>query len=987
MGELETHLEELEQAGAAWSERIVQHQDFLRSALSQLQIAMVQQRDEFSNLHKLASGSSVSVSQLKSETSRLQQFVAGLRKDKSVLQNQVDQFSQLLSDLLSEHTRLRSEIADQRDSMALLRGGQAQARSEETSEPIPIAEQEPEQCRSSSSDSERAVSKDIAPLLDAIAQNYPYGTKLDALTLQVLSNSLGREVTEDEAVAAKQAMYCSVDGNYHVMSSICPETVRDEMLEQAREWLSAHGAFAVVRWREQFRKSLKLNSVETDFLPFARQYFLQQLHNPCIYGEGETALIVDAEALYLADSLADYRILWVEELVQCLQNGEPLTREEVLGRFVWLTVEHLLELELPEDEMLIRYEHGGREYWTLLSSLGFEADFPQVLEEAIEALDEEKAPVTLSSIAAKLEAEYGFTSFYDTYGLSDSAFKAIVDACTAESGRTWQRGFYQKEGGERPLDPADANDKAPLLDAFAQIYPYGAKFDALTLQVLSSSLGREVTEAEAVAARQAMYCAVDGNYHVMSSICPETVRDEMLEQAREWLSAHGAFAVVRWREQFRNSLKLDGLAMNFLAFARQYLLPQLPESCIDFEGDTTLIVDAQAPHLADSLADYRILWAEELVQYLRDVEPLTREEVLERFAWLTAEHLLELELPEDELLIRYEQGGREYWTLLSCLGFEEDFPQMLEEAIETLDEEKAPVTLSNIAAKLETECGFTNFYESYALSDSAFKAIVDVCTAESGRTWQRGFYQKEDGELPLDLADAYDATHPGVFHSENYYDFAVNNGYVRSLNKLQQLYLWRDLYRNFLQLDTEKWISINDFWILMLDEIEKLKLNYGPAWDVRSYGPSRELELIPELLEQCLGDNEFLPMERCFEKVRDQLHEFESIGISWTPRLLTSVCQSLPFCCPRDKFAVVNDSPCKKLVLAQLVPANAVDSIKSQGIVEYVLRVYKKKGYRLNTYDEVFARLQMDCVRYSCSSEVKKGIAKIYGYAPPPASR
>ena len=500
-------------------------------------------------------------------------------------------------------------------------------------------------------------------------------------------------------------------------------------------------------------------------------------------------------------------------------------------------------------------------------------------------------------------------------------------------------------------------DITPLLEAIARTYPYGTRLDALTLQVLNSSLDREVTEAEADAVKQAMFCAADGNYHVPSSICPEAVRREMLEQAQEWLASHGAFAAARWRELYRERLNLHSLETDFLAFARQYLLPQLPELCTEGEGEAALIADADRP-----LADLRKLWADELVQSLRDAEPLTREEVLKRFAWLTAEHLLELELPEDELLIRYEQEGREYWTLLSSLGFEADFPQVLEEAIEALEEEEAPVTLSSIAAKLEDGYGFTSFYESYALSDRAFKAIVDACTAESGRTWQRGFYQRDGDELPLDLVDAYAATRPGIFNNETFIDFAVRNGYIeyQSLNSNVRTNLCQRLCKKFLRLGSEKWISRDEFVSLS-------------CWS-----PRNNL-LIAELLEHCLGDNDFLPMVRCFEKVHDQLPELQ--GISWTPYLLVSVGKRL---CAHDKITVVNDLPIKKIA-AQLVPANVGDSMdgRGTGMVEYVLKVYKKKGYRLNNYNEVFARLRTDCVRYSRSSEVNRCIAEIYGYAPP----
>jgi hypothetical protein len=130
---------------------------------------------------------------------------------------------------------------------------------------------------------------------------------------------------------------------------------------------------------------------------------------------------------------------------------------------------------------------------------------------------------------------------------------------------------------------------------------------------------------------------------------------------------------------------------------------------------------------------------------------------------------------------------------------------------------------------------------------------------------------------------------------------------------------------------------------------------------------------IASKIQDRLCKDAFLPLGLLPASFFDELPEIKLYDkiLYWNSYLLTSMgCHLI------ESLRVVNDEPSPYAVTAMAVPHNAVIN---NGVVEYVLEIYKKSSMVANSANEIFEYLLKNQVRMRKSKELLEKIRTMFG--------
>ena len=476
------------------------------------------------------------------------------------------------------------------------------------------------------------------------------------------------------------------------------------------------------------------------------------------------------------------------------------------------------------------------------------------------------------------------------------------------------------------------NQPREIENVVMQSFPAGFLFNAATIKLLESTLGRECSKGELRDLRREMFKRSDEVYLLPAMVAEEKVIGDLLARIRGFWEAYGCFALSVLYKEFEGKLKnLTNPDSDFRLFLQKAVLPQFPEGGKVFgklQRQLCIPEDAEEEETIKNLAE-RVRGV-----LLENGDAMLQEDLLGNLFYLNApiiEMLLKESIP-DAVEIKVDEQS--YWKLVEFFYLPDDFKDFLQEAIRRMESNHAAPSLQALSEAMELQYG-ADFRSDYAIDDDdVFKQVIAVNTAGEDYVWNRNVFVKQGACLESNVADEFLQIQRGIFHESDFFAYAEKH---RGLTN-QATLICGYLRPRSIRLDQFHWIPINIF-----DCISDFSENMGERIKLR--------------LSSMLGQKTYLPIGTLPDAFYSSLPPIAIGGqiFYWNPYMLTSVAVH-----KIHSLRIINDEPSPYIVTAMLIP----DNVKyNNDVVNYVFSDLWAKGYNFSSGDEVFEFLKKNQIR------------------------
>lgn len=498
-----------------------------------------------------------------------------------------------------------------------------------------------------------------------------------------------------------------------------------------------------------------------------------------------------------------------------------------------------------------------------------------------------------------------------------------------------------------------AHEKDEGLERFAtdirEHWPEGFDFSDGAMRLVESRCGK-MTKGAKAALKAGMFHPRGRLWFCPENVAQAEVRDAVVAAAKQLVGVWGLVSVGVLAE----CLDVPGTKLNDLqereAFGT-FLVCRSGFSVCKLEGGNyvTLAGGAAVEETAETVCSL-------IREFIEDHGGAVRAEViLEEFKNLNERSLSDLMARwEPDAIPERDENGVLSFKLLSEYYLPEDFGEALEEGVARAEDEGTPLTAAWMAAFLSARYG-CDFAEDYALDPAgSLKWAIGAVWHEAGkhcpRRWMgegararflEGKEQNGENPPPLDLPSQVEATFPGVFTNEDYWQYTVGN-YGLSDHREAKIAQLGYIAPCFVRFDRDHWMSVAAF-------------RAATGWNEKT------ADTVTNVLRAALGTAAMVPVASLGASVTDSLPDLvlhandEDMALRWTPELVASVAALL---CPG--VCVANHGVAPFAVTALLVPK----PVSTKDVFAYAMRLYCARNPYRRDVREAFAFLQANNIRF-----------------------
>lgn len=496
---------------------------------------------------------------------------------------------------------------------------------------------------------------------------------------------------------------------------------------------------------------------------------------------------------------------------------------------------------------------------------------------------------------------------------------------------------------------APQRDITALKIAISHKFHAGFLFNAATIKLLESTLGRECSKGELRDLRREMFKRSDEVYLLPAMVAEEKVIGDLLARIRGFWEAYGCFALSVLYKEFEGKLKnLTNPDSDFRLFLQKAVLPQFPEGGKVFgklQRQLCIPEDAEEEETIKDLAE-RVRGV-----LLENGDAMLQEDLLGNLFYLNApiiEMLLKESIP-DAVEIKLDEQS--YWKLIDFFYLPDDFKDFLLEAIRRMESNHAAPSLQALSEAMELQYG-VDFRSDYAIDDDdVFKQVIAVNTAGEDYVWNRNVFVKQGACRESNVADEFLQIQRGIFHESDFFAYAEKH---RGLTNTGMLIL-TFLRNKCIRLDQAHWIALQEF-----DNSSNFSIEMGNA--------------IAQKLSLILGHKAFLPLGTVSDAFLSSLPLLTINGnvFYWNHYMLASIAAKKV-----SHVKIINDEPSPYTVTAMAIPLE----VKYQGdVIDYVFKSLKRECHEFSSADEVFKYLKNNQIRMFKAKKLFARIRDFWGF-------
>jgi hypothetical protein len=297
-------------------------------------------------------------------------------------------------------------------------------------------------------------------------------------------------------------------------------------------------------------------------------------------------------------------------------------------------------------------------------------------------------------------------------------------------------------------------------------------------------------------------------------------------------------------------------------------------------------------------------------------------------------------------VVVFDVEGERYLKLLESYFLPDDFSRVVSDFVAITEASQGVVSIVLLESEFESRYG-EGFRVNYALEDeSVFKQVVLMSFRGEEHCWRGDVFSAAGIKVSRNVVDEFVKIRKGVFHEEEFFDFALEK---RGLNNHASL-VCQYLRTRCIRLNRTMWISVEDF-------------------RTRGILDASLREKVRALLKEQLGTSALLHIGLIPEMALASIPSLIIDGkeYTWNSYSITSVAKHLI-----NGLNIVNDEPSPYYVTAILLPDGV--EVKKDGIVEHVFDICKESGMIPSSADEAFEFLKAKLVRMTKTQKLMRKI-------------
>ena len=482
-----------------------------------------------------------------------------------------------------------------------------------------------------------------------------------------------------------------------------------------------------------------------------------------------------------------------------------------------------------------------------------------------------------------------------------------------------------------------------LKELILKNYPEGVVLNNATVAILEKVAGKHFNEEEVSRVRLDMYIREDGTMLFPEMVMETEVQERMTALAKEFLTQDGMFAYGCLRQEFDGEIRHLPGEKEFTKFFDYFLGREVGAAfhshgrlgkmmCFGKGVDGPKVLGEKVRDVLRECGD-----AVSITDFVTMLPYLTRD-VIE----YTGQNIL------DDVIV-FDIDGERYLKLLDAYYLPDDFSDALSDFVVSTEAQQGVVSIVLLEAEFESRYG-EGFRVNYALEDeSVFKQVVLRSFRGEEHCWRGDVFTATGIKVSRNVVDEFVKIRKGVFHEEEFFDFALEK---RGLGNHASL-VCQYLRTRCIRLNRTMWISVEDF-------------------RARGILDANLREQVRALLKEQLGTSALLHIglipQMAFTAIPPMI--IDGKEYAWNTYSLTSVAKHMI-----NGLNIVNDEPSPYYVTAILLPDGV--KIKNDGIVEHVFDICKESGLIPSSADKAFDYLKDKLVRMV---KTQKLMSKINSY-------
>ena len=479
-----------------------------------------------------------------------------------------------------------------------------------------------------------------------------------------------------------------------------------------------------------------------------------------------------------------------------------------------------------------------------------------------------------------------------------------------------------------------------LKDLILKNYPRGIVLNNATTALLEKESGKPLDEDDLNRVRLEMFARADGTLLYPEMVMGMDGLERMKNRAKELLAKYRMFAYgCLWNEfagEMRNLLDERDFARFFDRF---------------FARDVGMVY-ASRDRLGKMMClgeihDFPETVGEKVRSVLAECgDAVSIDNLLVQLPYLSREVI---ELVGQEVLhdvVVFDVEGERYLKLLESYFLPDDFSRVVSDFVAITEASQGVVSIVLLESEFESRYG-EGFRVNYALEDeSVFKQVVLMSFKGEEHCWRGDVFSAAGIKVSRNVVDEFVKIRKGVFHEEEFFDFALEK---RGLNNHASL-VCQYLRTRCIRLNRTMWISVEDF-------------------RTRGILDASLREKVRALLKEQLGTSALLHIGLIPEMALASIPSLIIDGkeYTWNSYSITSVAKHLI-----NGLNIVNDEPSPYYVTAILLPDGV--EVKKDGIVEHVFDICKESGMIPSSADEAFDFLKVKLVRMTKTQKLMRKI-------------
>jgi hypothetical protein len=224
----------------------------------------------------------------------------------------------------------------------------------------------------------------LADLLAVLAKDSENGFRFDTVAIRQLSERTGIWIDSDLRDTLKQQIYRRNDGACFLLGSVAEESLREEVIKKADEWLDDYGLFEIAELHKLFTDQLNELAVRDidDFKIFYEHLNNRPIH--CITFKGIKIAHTKSATRDEVFTALSKRIISATRT----EFGGFIDEDTLRNRFPSVSAELISSIVKNHSDELVKTETSKSAFYRTLEAPALSEDFPGILSETLRLLDD-----------------------------------------------------------------------------------------------------------------------------------------------------------------------------------------------------------------------------------------------------------------------------------------------------------------------------------------------------------------------------------------------------------------------------------------------------------------------------------------------------------------------------------------------------------------------------------------------------------------------